>query len=326
MRKVEIACSIASKKVPVPASCSGRLSWRSRRRAVDRATTERSLDLGSALHAVKARPERSRMPQRLRRSGFDARLPRGSLAQSAVTPPLRELLACSASLPTYYGGKRHLRVSRWCFLDEIASARGRGSLHLPMPSDKRLRKIGRPDDQRSGRSANDGRSGADARIARAHTRPDSIARETGMSSQPLAPPARRDARWQRLAGGASIQGRRATALTWKAVSSVRRRCFASRSASPGRRRMAERHLRPSEVTARRRGGSHRAPFAVAAGAGWLGGNLWAGRSGTRTTFKKCHRSLEDRTAAATSIVDSWRQRSCLANTARLLFLSIQRLS
>ena len=58
----------------------------------------------------------------------------------AVTPLLRELLIRSATLPALYAqggaGSRLMKV----LLDEIISARV-DELHLPMPSDKRLRRI-----------------------------------------------------------------------------------------------------------------------------------------------------------------------------------------
>lgn len=67
------------------------------------------------------------------------RLPSNCCAIS-VTPLLRELLIRSASLPAYYpegGTETHLVT---LLLDEIASA-PTGNLYLPMPTDRRLRKI-----------------------------------------------------------------------------------------------------------------------------------------------------------------------------------------
>lgn len=133
---------------------------------------------------------------------FDAGLPDACCAFS-VSPLLRELLIRSASLPALYeesgAGSRLMSV----LLDEITSARVE-DLHLPMPTDKRIRKIvdlvmGSPADRRT-IDAWARRAGLSERtLARLFTR------ETGMSFS----------RWRRqlsvmlavkgLAGGASIQ-------------------------------------------------------------------------------------------------------------------------
>lgn len=133
---------------------------------------------------------------------FDASLPEVCCAFS-VSPLLRELLIRSASLPALYeedgAGSRLMSV----LLDEITSAQVE-DLHLPMPSDKRLRKIvdlvmASPADRRT-IDAWARRAGLSERtLARLFTR------ETGMSFS----------RWRRqlsvmlavkwLAGGASIQ-------------------------------------------------------------------------------------------------------------------------
>ncbi len=70
---------------------------------------------------------------------IDARLPAACCAVS-VTPLLRELLFRSASLPLLYeeGGKNARLMA--VLLDELADAKVE-DLHLPMPTDARLRKM-----------------------------------------------------------------------------------------------------------------------------------------------------------------------------------------
>ena len=93
---------------------------------------------GDALHAVKASGALE---------GYNAfvdpelgqRLPRSCCAV-AVTPLLRELLISSASLPAQYEEDGPASRLVMVLLDEIVSARVE-DLHLPMPSDHRLRRI-----------------------------------------------------------------------------------------------------------------------------------------------------------------------------------------
>ena len=93
---------------------------------------------GDALHAVKATGALEGYNAFLE-YGFDARLPKTCCTVSA-TPLLRELLIRSASLPAIYeeGGADSRLIM--VLLDEIAAARVE-DLHLPMPSDHRLRRI-----------------------------------------------------------------------------------------------------------------------------------------------------------------------------------------
>jgi len=121
----------------------------------------------------------------------DARLPEVCCVVS-VTPLLRELLVRSASLLLLYeeGGANSCLVV--VLLDELAAAQVE-DLHLPMPTDARLRRIA--DLMMAGGSGNDGCLGEERLISR----------ETGMSF----------GRWRQqlgvvlavkwLAGGASIQ-------------------------------------------------------------------------------------------------------------------------
>jgi AraC-like DNA-binding protein len=190
---------------------------------------------GGALHAVKAT------------GGFEGYnafvdpdleggLPEGCCALS-VTPLLRELLIRSASLPALYAkasaGARLMRV----LLDEIASARVE-DLRLPMPSDKRLRRI------------------ADLMMSSPAARGtiDVWARRVGLSERTLARLFTREtgmsfSRWRRqlgvmlavkwLAGGASIQDV-ANDLGYESIPSFVTMFRKATGVSPGRY-MAERH-------------------------------------------------------------------------------------
>ena len=190
---------------------------------------------GSALHAVKASGALEGYNAFVD-PALDAGLPSVCCAVS-VTPLLRELLIRSASLPAHYveggAGSRLVMV----LLDEIASARVE-DLHLPMPSDKRLRKIvdlmiNSPADRRT-MDVWARRAGLSERtLARL------ITRETGMSFS----------RWRRqlgvmlavkwLAGGASIQ-EVANDLGYESIPSFVTMFRKAVGVSPGRY-MAERH-------------------------------------------------------------------------------------
>jgi AraC-like DNA-binding protein len=167
---------------------------------------------------------------------LDARLPEVCCA-IAVTALLRELLIRSASLPAHYveggPGSRLIMV----LLDEIASARVE-DLHLPMPSDTRLRRIvERMMDAPAERGTTDvwaRRAGLSERtLARL------ITRETGMSFS----------RWRRqlgvmlavkwLAGGTSIR-QVANDLGYESIPSFVTMFRKAIGVSPGRY-MAERH-------------------------------------------------------------------------------------
>ena len=190
---------------------------------------------GGALHAIKA----SGMLE-----GFAAfvdpavcrGLPEVCCAVS-VTPLLRELLIRAAHLPALYEeGGANSRLTA-VFLDELAAAQVE-DLHLPMPTDTRLRKIV---DLMMGAPADRGtldvwakRAGLSERtLARA------ISRETGMSF----------GRWRQqlgvmlavkwLAGGASIQ-QVAADLGYESVPSFVTMFRKALGTSPGRY-MAERH-------------------------------------------------------------------------------------
>jgi AraC-like DNA-binding protein len=166
----------------------------------------------------------------------DTRLPDACCAIS-VTPLLRELLIRSASLPAHYaeGGAESRLVM--VLLDEIAAARVE-DLHLPMPSDKRLRKIV---DLMIKSPANPGTMDVWARRAGLSERTLArlITRETGMSFS----------RWRRqlgvmlavkwLAGGASIRDV-AHDLGYESVPSFVTMFRKAIGVSPGRY-MAERH-------------------------------------------------------------------------------------
>jgi AraC-like DNA-binding protein len=190
---------------------------------------------GGALHAIKATGALE---------GYNAfvdpdigtRLPQVCCAVS-VTPLLRELLTRAAHLPFFYeeGGANSRLVA--VFLDELAVAQVE-DLHLPMPSDPRLRRIvgemmASPADRRPlGIWAE--RAGMSERtLVRA------ISRETGMSF----------GRWRQqlsvvlavkwLAGGASIQ-QVAGDLGYESVPSFVTMFRRALGTSPGRY-MAERY-------------------------------------------------------------------------------------
>ena len=189
---------------------------------------------GGALHAIKVTGELD---------GFNAfvdpavstQLPESCCAVS-VTPLLRELLARAAHLPYFYeedGADARLVA---VLLDELATAQIE-NLHLPMPTDPRLRRIA---EDMIASPANRGtlemwaqRAGMSERtLARL------ISRETGMSF----------GRWRQqlgvvlavkwLAGGASIQ-QAAGALGYESVPSFVTMFRKALGTSPGRY-MAER--------------------------------------------------------------------------------------
>ncbi len=167
-----------------------------------------------------------------------ARLPEVCCAVS-VTPLLRELLTRSAHLPAFYeeGGAESRLVT--VLLDELASAEVE-NLHLPMPTDARLRKIV---DEIMASPAR--RESIDVWAKRAglseRTLARLISRETGMSF----------GRWRQqlgvmlavkwLAGGASIQ-RVAADLGYESVPSFVTMFRKTLGTSPARY-MAERHFR-----------------------------------------------------------------------------------
>ena len=167
---------------------------------------------------------------------LDACLPDACCAIS-VRPLLRELLLRSAELPAHYpeGGAASRLVT--VLLDEIASARVE-DLHLPMPSDRRLRRIV---DLMIDSPSDRGTMAVWARRARMSER--SLARlmihETGMSFS----------RWRRqlgvmlavkwLASGASIQAV-AHDLGYESIPSFVTMFRKATGVSPGRY-MAERH-------------------------------------------------------------------------------------
>jgi AraC-like DNA-binding protein/quercetin dioxygenase-like cupin family protein len=159
----------------------------------------------------------------------------------SLTPLLRELLIRSAHLPALYeeGGAESRLVA--VLLDELASAEVE-NLHLPMPADKRLRRIVDEMMASPGR-----RETMDAWAKRAglseRTLARLISRETGMSF----------GRWRQqlgvmlavkwLAGGASIQ-QVAADLGYESVPSFVTMFRKTLGTSPGRY-MAERHFRRS---------------------------------------------------------------------------------
>jgi AraC-like DNA-binding protein len=192
---------------------------------------------GGALHAVKTTGALEGYNAFVD-PDLDARLPEVCCAVSA-TPLLRELLIRSASLPALYleGGADSRLVM--VLLDEIASARVE-DLHLPMPSDSRLRRIvDLMIDSPADRETMDvwaRRAGLSERtLARL------IARETGMSF----------GRWRQqlgvmlavkwLAGGASIQ-EVANDLGYESIPSFVTMFRKAIGVSPGRY-MAEGHSR-----------------------------------------------------------------------------------
>jgi AraC-like DNA-binding protein len=190
---------------------------------------------GGALHAVKATGVLEGYNAFVD-PGLDARLPEVCCAVS-VTPLLRELLIRSASLPALYEeGSADSRLVM-VLLDEIASARVE-DLHLPMPSDNRLRRmVDLMIDSPADRGTMDvwaRRAGLSERtLARL------IARETGMNFS----------RWRQqlgvmlavkwLAGGASIQ-EVASDLGYESMPSFVTMFRKAIGVSPGRY-MAERH-------------------------------------------------------------------------------------
>lgn len=192
---------------------------------------------GGALHAVKATGALEGYNAFVEPK-LDTGLPAVCCAVS-VTPLLRELLIRSASLPAHYveGGAESRLVA--VLLDEIASARVE-DLHLPMPSDKRLRRmvelmIDSPADRRT-MDVWARRAGLSERtLARL------ITRETGMSFS----------RWRQqlgvmfavkwLAGGASIQ-EVANDLGYESIPSFATMFRKTVGVAPGRY-MAERHSR-----------------------------------------------------------------------------------
>ena len=188
-----------------------------------------------ALHAIKATGSLEGYSAFVA-PDIDARLPRGCCTVS-VTPLLRELLFRAASLPLFYdesgANSRLIAV----LLDEIAAAEVE-DLHLPMPSDARLRALidlmmAAP----SERGSLEGwakRAGLSER-----TLVRLISRETGMSF----------GRWRQqlgvmlavqwLAGGASTQ-QVAANLGYESVPSFVTMFRKTLGTSPGRY-MAERH-------------------------------------------------------------------------------------
>lgn len=158
----------------------------------------------------------------------------------SVTPLLRELLIRSAGLPDHYpddGAESHLVT---LLLDEIAAARV-GDLHLPVPADRRLRKV------LDTMLANPSRHGTITTWARRvglseRTMSRLLMRETGMSF----------GRWrrqlhimlalQKLAKGVSIQ-QVAMDLGYESVSSFSTMFRKALGAPPGRY-MAEQHVVP----------------------------------------------------------------------------------
>ena len=165
-----------------------------------------------------------------------ASLPAGCSAVS-VTPLLRELLIRSASLPLLYAeGGANSRLMT-VLLDELAAAKAE-DLHLPMPTDPRLRRV---IDQMMAAPAERGTLGgwAEAAGMSARTLERLICRETGMSF----------GRWRQqlsvvlavkwLAGGASIQ-QVAGDLGYESVPSFVTMFRKALGTSPGRY-MAERH-------------------------------------------------------------------------------------
>jgi AraC-like DNA-binding protein len=192
---------------------------------------------GGALHAVKATGALEGYNAFVD-PDLDARLPEVCCAVS-VTPLLRELLIRSASLPALYGeGGADSRLVM-VLLDEIASARIE-DLHLPMPSDNRLRRIV---DLMIDSPADRGTMDVWARRAGLSERTLArlITRETGMSF----------GRWRQqlgimlavkwLAGGASIQ-EVANDLGYESIPSFVTMFRKAIGVSPGRY-MAERHSR-----------------------------------------------------------------------------------
>jgi len=190
---------------------------------------------GGALHAVKATGSLEGYNAFVD-PALDAGLPEVCCVVS-VTPLLRELLIRSANLPPLYvkGGpeSRLMKV----LADEIASARAE-DLHLPMPTDKRMRKMA---DLMIDAPADRGTINVWARRAGLSERTLArlFTRETGMSFS----------RWRRqlgvmlaikwLAGGASMQDV-AQDLGYESIASFATMFRKAMGVSPGRY-MAERH-------------------------------------------------------------------------------------
>jgi AraC-like DNA-binding protein len=190
---------------------------------------------GGALHAIKATGSLEGYSAFVA-PDVDARLP-GDCCTVSVTPLLRELLFRAANLPLLYeedgANSRLIAV----LLDEIAAAAVE-DLHLPMPTDPRLRVM------------------ADAMMAAPSDRStlESWAKRSGLSERTLVRLMNREtgmsfARWRQqlgvmlavqwLAGGASIQ-RVAADLGYESVPSFVTMFRKTLGTSPGKY-MAERH-------------------------------------------------------------------------------------
>lgn len=191
---------------------------------------------GGALHAIKAAGALEGYNAFVD-PGVDMHLPTTCCAVS-VTPLLRELLSRAAHLPYLYeeGGANTRLVA--VLLDELAMAQVE-DLHLPMPSDPRLRRIV---DEMMAFPANRGTLESWARRAGMSERTllRLMSRETGMSF----------GRWRQqlgvvlavkwLAGGASIQ-QVSGDLGYESVPSFVTMFRKALGTSPARY-MAERHL------------------------------------------------------------------------------------
>ena len=190
---------------------------------------------GGALHAIKATGVLE-CYNAFVDPAVDARLPEVCCVVS-VTSLLRELLVRSASLPLLYEeGGANLRLVM-VLLDELAAAQVE-DLHLPMPTDARLRRIV---DLMMASPADRGTMDVWAKQAGLSERTLArlISRETGMSF----------GRWRQqlgvvlavkwLAGGASIQ-QVAADLGYESVPSFVTMFRKALGTSPGRY-MAERH-------------------------------------------------------------------------------------
>lgn len=192
---------------------------------------------GGALHAIKVTGALTGYGAFVEPDA-DGRQPRSCCAVS-VTPLLRELLARSATLPALYvEGGTETRLMN-VLLDELAAAEV-ADLHLPMPTDVRLRKMvdlmmAAPADRNS-MEVWARRAGLSER-----TLGRLISRETGMSF----------GRWRQqlnvmlavkwLAGGASIQ-RVAADLGYESTPSFVTMFRKALGTSPGRY-MSERHVK-----------------------------------------------------------------------------------
>jgi AraC-like DNA-binding protein len=190
---------------------------------------------GGALHAIKATGALEGYNAFVD-PAVDKHLPKACCAVS-VTPLLRELLTRAARLPYLYeeGGENTRLVA--VLLDELAGAQVE-DLHLPMPSDPRLRRMV---DEMMAYPANRGTLASWAHYVGMSERTllRRIGRETGMSF----------GRWRRqlgvvlavkwLAGGASIQ-QVTSDLGYESVPSALRNMVTKLGTSPGRY-MAERH-------------------------------------------------------------------------------------